>query len=312
MSSVSVITPAYNEAQNLLPLYERLTGVFDGLQIDWEWIAMDDHSTDGTPQILHSLIEQDSRVKTVRFSRNFGSHAAIACGLRYSTGDCVVIMAADLQDPPEFIPRLLEHWKSGAKVVWGIREKREAESFLTKAFSRLYYWLLRNVAMLKDTPATGADMWLMDRQVVNAINADSERHSSVTTLVRWMGFVQDSIFYTKAPRQHGKSKWSLAKKLTHVLDTFVSSTVVPIRFMSYLGFLIALVGFIYALIVVKNALSGHPLLGWPSLMVVTLLTSGIQMVMLGVLGEYLWRTYEESRGRPRYIVESASNIEMQD
>lgn len=312
MPLVSIVTPAYNETENLPLMYKRLQAVFDELDVDWEWIAVDDHSSDDTPQVLGSLIKRDRRVKTIRFSRNFGSHAAIVCGLRYSRGDCVVVMAADLQDPPEVIPNLLERWKAGAKVVWGVREKREAESYVTKFFSRLYYWLLRNAAMLKDTPASGADMWLMDRQVVNAVNADPERHSSVTTLVRWMGFTQDSIYYTKAPRQHGKSKWSLAKKVNHALDTFVASTVVPIRLMSYLGLLIALIGFLYALIITGNALFGNSLPGWSSLMVVTLVLSGAQMLMLGVLGEYLWRTYEESRQRPRYIVESLSNIEPPD
>ena len=306
---ITVVCPAFNESENLPLMYQRLCVVLDDLNVRWEWIIVDDHSDDQTNNVLESLIEKDKRVRSVRLSRNFGSHIAILAGLRYSCGECAIIMAADLQDPPEVIPRLLERWKTGAKVVWGVREKREAESFATKLFSRLYYALLRTVTILKDTPPTGSDLWLMDRQVLDELNADPERHCSVPGVIRWMGFTQDSIYYIKAARQYGKSKWSFSKKINHAINTFVATTVVPLRFMTYLGFFIALIGFFYALFILVNAFFGYPVQGWASLMIVILMISGIQILMLGILGEYLWRTYEESRQRPRYIVEQLLNID---
>lgn len=306
---VSIVTPTFNEQESLPFLYQRYVEVFEGMDADWEWIAIDDHSTDETPRLLENLVSNDKRVRSVRFSRNFGSHIAVLCGLRYSRGDCVVVMASDLQDPPEVIPRLFEQWQAGAKTVWAVREKREAESFVTLLLARIYYKILQTVAKLEDTPDTGADMWIMDRQVVDAVNADPERHSSVIALIRWMGFAQESIYYTKEARRFGASKWSFSRKVNLAISTIIASTGIPIRLMTYVGFLTASLGFLYALFIIIHYFSGAPTQGWSSLMSVLLVVSGVQMSMLGILGEYLWRTYEESRKRPRYIVEKLLNIQ---
>ena len=302
---VSVVTPAFNEAENLHVLYERLQGVLSDLDMAWEWIVGDDHSSDQTFQVMDKISMQDPSVSSIRFTRNFGSHAAITCGLDTSKGDCVVVMAADLQDPPETIPSLLTKWHDGAQVVWAVRNQRAGEKTSTIGFSRLYYWLMRNVIGMKELPPTGADFFLLDRVVVDAFSRFGERNVSILALISWLGFRQTSIFYDKEARLHGSSGWSLGKKLKLVVDSVTSFTFLPIRLMSYFGFCIALLGFLYAGFVISNALFfGSPVQGWSSLMVVVLIIGGLQMLMLGVLGEYLWRTWDEARQRPRYIIEA--------
>jgi glycosyltransferase involved in cell wall biosynthesis len=300
---LSIVTPAYNELRNLPVLYEQIQQVLAPLPVSWEWLVVDDHSADNTFVFIRQIAGQDQRVGGIRFSRNFGSHAAIACGLRQARGGCVIVMAADLQDPPETIPELLDHWQRGSQVVWAVRAARAGESAGTRSFARLYYGLMRRTTALKNLPPTGADFFLLDRVPVDAINAIDERNSSLLLLLTWMGFRQSFIFYTKQPRLYGKSGWSIHKKLKLVVDSLTAFTYLPIRLMTYLGFMTALLGFVYAAVVILNALVGTPVQGYPSLMVAIITFSGIQMLMLGVLGEYLWRALDESRRRPRYLVE---------
>lgn len=303
---VSIVTPAFNEADNLPVLYERLCRTLESLDVDWEWVVVDDHSQDATFAVIGKLAEQDQRVKGVRFARNFGAHAALTCGLHQAAGDCVVALAGDLQDPPETIPDLLAQWHAGAQVVWAVRGQRKGESAATIGSARLYYWLMRNVVGMKELPATGADFFLLDGKVAAAFARFNEANVSILALITWMGFRQESIVYDKEARLHGRSGWSVGKKLKLVVDSVTSFSYLPIRFMSYLGFLVAVMGFIYAGVVILNALAGNPVQGWSSLIVVVLLIGGVQMVMMGVLGEYLWRALDEARRRPRYIVEAAT------
>lgn len=305
-SLLSVVTPAYNEARNLPVLYQRLTQVLASLSLDWEWIVVDDHSGDETLAVVEQIASQDSRVRGIRFARNFGSHIALTCGLHHARGDCAVVMAADLQDPPETLPALLEQWTSGAQVVWAVRSRREGEKISTIGFARLYHFLMRRVVGLRQLPATGADFFLLDRRVVDALRQFKEINVSIMALVTWMGFRQSSIAYDKKARLHGRSGWTLEKKLKLVADSVTSFTYLPIRLMSYVGFLVALAGFGYAGVVVLNALTGEPAQGWSSLMVVVLVIGGVQMLMMGVLGEYLWRALDESRQRPRYLIEATT------
>ena len=305
----SVVVAAYNEEGNLPLLYERV------LALDWtalglapEFIFVDDHSRDRTPAILRDLAQRDPRVKVLRFSKNFGSHKAFTAGLEHSTGDAAVILAADLQDPPETIPALVEKWRSGAKVVWAERAERQGESAGTKFFSRLYWHLMRRYAEV-EPPKKGADFLLVDRRVVEVLRASPEKHTSLLSLIQWMGFNQDSISYVKQERHSGSSKWTLRKKLKLAVDSFVSFSYFPIRVMSTVGFLFAFTGFLYAVFVAVRAIFyGSPVQGWPALMCVVLIVGGVQLVMLGVLGEYLWRAFDETRGRPRYIVEERINL----
>jgi glycosyltransferase involved in cell wall biosynthesis len=306
---VSVVTPAYNEAQNLPVLFERLSTVMKSMELDWEWIVVDDHSSDDTFSVLSELSQKHLQVRGFRLARNFGSHSAIACGMHLAKGHCAILMAADLQDPPETLPDLIREWQSGNQVIWAVRIRREGEKASTLGFSRLYYWIMRHVVGMNEMPPTGADFCLMDRRVVNALCQFSETNASLFALITWMGFRQKAIPYVKKARLHGRSGWSLEKKLKLVVDSVTSFTYVPIRLMSYLGFLVAVIGFFYAALVVFNAIHGHPPQGWTSLMVVVLAIGGIQMLMMGVLGEYLWRTLDESRHRPKYLIEAATEHE---
>lgn len=306
---ITILTPAFNEAQNLPALYERLCQTMKSVDMEWEWLIVDDHSRDETFAVVCRLAQQDRRVRGIRFARNFGSHTALMCGLRESRGACVTALAADLQDPPETIPELLAHWRNGTQVVWAARNSREGESATTIGMSRLYYWMMRNVVGIKEMPATGADFFLLDRKVVQVFNEFSETNVSVFALLTWMGFRQATITYDKHARLHGESGWSMKKKLKLVVDSVTSFSYVPIRFMSYFGFLVAICGFVFAAVVVVNAMRGAPVQGWSSLMVIVLLLGGVQMVMMGVLGEYLWRALDAARGRPRYIIEASTQYE---
>src|SRR6266568_225932 len=309
MNKLSLVIAAYNEELNIPRLYERIVKLdWRALDMELELVFVDDHSRDRTPQILRELAARDARVKWLRFSRNFGSHKAFTAGLKFATGDCAIILAADLQDPPETVPQLVKKWRAGAKVVWAVRGERRGETLATRLFARIYYQLMRRYAVA-EMPETGADFLLMDRLVLDALEAAPERNTSLLALIQWMGFEQAQITYTKEARVAGVSKWTLSKRIKLAVDSFVSFSYAPIRLMSGVGFLFALLGFLYALLLaVRRIVYGAPIEGWTSLICVVLVVSGVQLIMLGVLGEYLWRTFDESRRRPRYIIEASHGL----
>ena len=300
---ISIIFPTYNEQDNLTVLYQRLTSVAACLsEYTFEFIFVDDCSSDQTPANINKLRESDKRVHHLRFARNCGSHAAVFAGLSFCSGDIAIILAADLQDPPEIIPNLVEQWKNNHKIVWGVRKERHGEKFVTIAFSRLYYWLMNLLANVKQPP-TGADVFLLDRIVIDALKNAPEKNASIIMLIAWIGFKQTNIEYVKENRHSGLSKWTSFKKLKLFYDSLISFSYVPLRFMSVMGGITAFLGIVYSFVVFINAICGTPVQGWASLMIVVLLIGGFQMIMMGMLGEYLWRTYDESRGRPRYVIE---------
>jgi len=305
--SLSVVTPAYNEEQNLPILYRRLCCALDPLDVEWEWIVIDDHSRDATFGVLSTISANDRRVRGVRFSRNFGSHAALSCALSLAAGGAAVIIAADLQDPPEVIPTLVGHWNQGAQVIWAAREKREGEKLATVGLARIYYAIMRNVVGISEIAETGADFCLMDRRVIDAFLRFGERNVSLFALIAWMGFRQETIGYTKEARLHGNSGWTVAKKVKLAIDSIAAFSFLPVRIMSWLGMLTAFAGFGYAAFIIYNAVSGHPAEGWSSLMVAVMIIGGLQMLMLGILGEYLWRALDEARRRPRYTIEATTS-----
>ncbi len=304
MSRISVISALFNESENLATFRRRLCDVLEKADVDAEILLVDDHSTDDSRQLARQWLTEDPRVTYLRLSRNCGSHAAFSAGLAHCTGDCAVLLAADLQDPPEVVPQLLAKWRKGHDVVWASREKREGESWATKLFAGAYHSLMRRFAS-PDMPAGGADFLLMDRKVIDAYNAIPEKNTSFLAMILWMGFRQTSIRYVKQARHAGRSKWMLSKKLKLFIDSFVSLSYAPIRLMSLLGLVMALCGFVYALVVIVGWFCGLVVAGagFAALMTVLLVGQGIIMMMLGVLGEYLWRTFDEARGRPRYIIE---------
>ena len=300
---LSVVTPAFNESENIRALHDQLRSTLSDNHIKWEWIIVDDHSLDDSFLIIQSLAAKHQNIRGVRLAQNAGSHMALACGIELARGECTVVIAGDLQDPPQLIPELIKKWKGGAGVVWAAREKREGEKFSTKVLSHAYYWIVRKFIGIENTPVLGADFFLLDRRAADALNKYGETHVSILALIARMGFQQETIFYNKRKRGKGKSGWTLEKKLKLVIDSLISFTYKPIRLMSYLGGITALAGFGFAIQVIINAITGNPTEGWTSLMVVILLIGGIQMIMLGVLGEYLWRTLDESRLRPRFLIE---------
>jgi len=304
MPKLSIVVPIFNEAQNLPLLYQRLSHTMQDLEADWEWIAVDDHSADESFAVLSEIAGRDPRIRVIRLARNCGSHTAITCGLQHASGDCAVVLAADLQDPPEMIQQLLSEWRLGKQVVWAVREQREGETLITRGLARAFYFIMRHIVGLREMPATGADYLLIDRRVIDGFRQFGECNVSVMALIGWMGFHQTTIPYTKQARASGRSGWTLEKKLKLAVDSITSFTYLPIRLMSYVGATVALLGFMYAGVAISLALRGHSMQGWASLMVIVLVLGGIQMLMMGVLGEYLWRALDESRRRPRYLIEA--------
>jgi len=309
LNKLSIVVAAYNEEVNLPILYERIKATCERMAIEWELVVVDDHSADRTWAILQDLAAGDSRVWAYRLARNSGSHQACLCGLEKATGDCAIYLAADLQDPPETIPALLEKWRQGARIVWAVRGQREGESAATQGGARLYYWLMRRFVGISEMPATGADFFLLDRRVVDVLSVFKEANVSLNALLTWIGFKQDRIFYVKQARQHGQSGWSMEKKLKLAVDSVTAFTYKPIRFMSYVGFCVALLGFLYALfVVITRLVLNTQVPGYPSLIVTMLVIGGLQMIMMGVLGEYVWRALDEARNRPRFIIEDTIGL----
>ncbi|HBR15121.1 MAG TPA: glycosyltransferase [Candidatus Omnitrophica bacterium] len=300
---ISLIFPTYNEESNLAELYKRLRETTSRLTAHtFEFIFVDDASTDQTPEILKVLHQKDERVKMIRFARNCGSHAALSAGLHHCKGESAIVLAADLQDPPELIGRLLEAWQQGAKIVWGARSKREGETASTTFLSKTYYRTMNWLTSVK-MPPSGADVFLADRSVIEAFKQVTEKHTSIFMTLAWLGFRQTTIYYVKQARFSGRSKWTVRKKIKLTIDSLLAFSDVFVRYMSFLGFFTAVLGFIYAAHVLWTFIHGSPVEGWSSLMVAILVIGGVQMMMCGVLGEYLWRTFDESRRRPRYIIE---------
>lgn len=302
---LSIIIPVYNEEENLDMLYKNLVSTASGIaKYDFEFIFIDDCSMDRTPDILEGFRKADARIAIIRFAHNSGSHAADAAGLYYCGGDIAIIMPADMQDIPErVIPKLVEQWENGYKVVWGVHESRKGESFMAAFFSLIFYFLTNVLTDIKQPP-TGVGTILLDRIVIGAFNQLSEKNPSIIMMIAWLGFPQTQVRYVSEERRAGKSKWTLAKKIKLSLDSLVSFSYIPMRFMSLMGVVCTMLGTVYCIyIFINKLLNNVAVQGWSSIMIALLFIGGIQMVMLGILGEYLWRAYDESRGRPRYVIE---------
>ncbi|KIL97777.1 Glycosyltransferase [Paramagnetospirillum magnetotacticum MS-1] len=303
----SIVVPAYCEAGNIGEFHRRLSAAMEPLDGEWELIIVDDRSIDETFAVVSELAARDPRVRGLRFARNQGSHTAILCGLHHARGECAVVLAADLEDPPELVPQLVAKWREDkAKIVWGVRGRRLAQTRSTLFFAGAFYFILRHVMGMKEMPASGTDCFLADRVVLDALARFPERNLNVIALLLWMGFDQAFMVYDKQPRHHGSSGWTLAKKIKLAIDSVTSFSYVPIRWMSLIGVGVACGGFLYAGLVFVMSLFDRVVPGWSSLMFVVLVLGGMQMMMLGILGEYLWRTLDEGRRRPRYIVEDTA------
>lgn len=300
---VSIVIPVYYNEENLLPLYKDIREKFiDQISYEYEIIMVDDGSKDKSYDVMRRLAKQDKNIKIFSLSKNFGSHAAVLCGLEKSTGDCAVIKAADLQEPTELILEMVEKWKEKYKVVLALRQDRE-ESFSTKLFANTYYWLVRKAA-LANMPKGGFDVYLLDRKVINVLLALDERNSALTGQILWSGFRTAEIPYVRKEREIGKSRWTLKKKIRLVADTLFSFSTLPITLVTAVGAISFTGALIWAIIVFVFKMIGKiDVSGWTTLFIFNLFSFGIIMVTLGILGGYLWRTFDASRRRPTFIVE---------
>ncbi len=300
---LSILTPAFNEAANLPALYDRLVETMGVVGGEWEWVIVDDHSRDETFAVIEHLAMRDARVRGVRLARNSGSHVAITCGLHHVDGRAAVMLAADLQDPPETLTAMLDKWRHGAQVVWAVRRERPGEKSHA-GFAALYYWIMRRVVGMTEMPARGTDCFLVDRAVIDAFRRFPERNVSVLALITWLGFRQEQVEYDKQPRAGGQSGWTLARKITLVLDSVASFSEFPIRLCSYAGvglMVVACVIFVASIILL-------PSLGGGILFLIALMIglAGLQLLALGIVGEYVWRALDEARRRPAYVIEAVA------
>lgn len=300
---LSIIIPVYYNEENIPLLYEDIKSeIIDVIDYEYEIIMVNDGSGDNSWNAMIELAKLDSNVKIYSLSRNFGSHAACLCGLSKATGDCAVIKAADLQEPTKLILDMVESWKAGNNVVLACREGRE-EKKSQIAFANLYYWLVRKTA-LPSMPKDGFDVYLLDRKVINVLNSLDEKNSALTGQILWSGFKTDVVYYTRKAREIGTSKWTLKKKIELVSNTLFSFSTLPVRILEITGAISFSIAVVWGIVALVAKITGNiNVEGWTTLFIFNLFSFGITMISLGILGEYIWRTFDASRNRPPYIVE---------
>lgn len=302
MSKLSIIVPVYYNADTIMLLYEDLKSKILEKLGDYEIVFVDDGSEDNSWEVMNQIKALDERVKLVKLSKNYGEHSAVLAGLMHCTGDCAVVKQADLVEPAELILEMKESWEKGNKVVLAVRADRD-DSFIEKMFASLYYAIVRKFIM-STMPKGGFDCYLVDRQVIEVLRLLDEKNSALTLQVLWVGFQRDMIYFHRGAREIGESKWTLSKKVKLVLDSMMSFSYFPVRFMSGVGVTFFGASVIWALVIIfQRFFTNVKVEGWTSLMVMLLCSSGLIMLMLGILGEYVWRALDASRNRPPYIVD---------
>lgn len=307
---ISVVVPMYFEEEVASETYRRLTEVLKNNNINYEIIFVNDGSTDKTLEILTGIAEKDKRVRVISFSRNFGHQVAVTAGIDKSKGDAVILIDADLQDPPELIPGMINLWEQGYDVVYGKRKKRKGETWFKLLTAKMFYKFLSKMTDIKIPQDTG-DFRLMDRKVVNELKKMPEKNRFIRGLVSWVGFKQIPLEYEREERFAGETKYPLKKMIKFALDGIISFSSKPLKVVETLGFysvLIALIIFVYS--IVYRIVGGKNLeYGWASIMTTVTFLGGVQLLSVGVLGEYISRIYDESKSRPLYIIEKEINIE---
>ena len=303
MAKLSIVIPVYFNEGNLPSLYEDIREKIIALGLfDYEIIMVDDGSGDNSWAEMEKIAARDENVKIYHLSRNFGSHAAILCGLEHCIGDCAVVKAADLQEPTEIIPEMYKRWQEGNNVVLAIRQDRK-ESGSQKFFANFYYTLVRTFA-LKKMPKNGFDIYLIDRKVIDVLSMMDEKDSALTGQILWSGFKTAEVPYVRQERKIGKSRWTLGKKIRLVMDTLYSFSTVPITLVTMVGAIAFAVSIIWGLVVLINKIAGNiPVSGFTTMFIFQLFSFGITMTTLGVIGGYLWRAFDATRNRPIYIIE---------
>ena len=297
---VSFIIPVYRNEGSIAITYDKIVELCRNISVDYEFVFINDGSDDNSLSELMSLYESDSKVKIINFSRNFGQVSAIVAGYKEVDGDVAVNMSADLQEPVSLIEEMIIKWKAGNEIVICHRIDRE-DSFIANNASKVFYQLMKSVN--PKMPKGGFDFILMDKKVIDGLNQIDERNRFLQGDILWMGFNVAFIPYNRLKRTIGKSQWTLSKKLKYFIDGLLNTSYIPIRLMSLLGIIISFLGFIYAMVIAYNRfINNTPFNGWAPIMILILIIGGLIMLMLGIIGEYVWRTYDETRKRPLYII----------
>jgi glycosyltransferase involved in cell wall biosynthesis len=302
---LSVVAPVCNEEATIHQFYARMRNALEG--INFELVLVDDGSTDGSPAALELLAAEDPRIRVIYLSRNFGHQTALTAGLDHASGDAVVMIDADLQDPPELIPRMLDHWLSGTDVVYAVREQREGESRFKLTTARWFYRLFDKLAQV-DLQHNAGDYRLLDRRALDALLSMRERNRFLRGMTVWVGYTQAAVPYRRDPRYAGETKYTLTRMLRFSLDAIVSFSDRPLQLATLLGFLISTLAFVAVPVVIVLRIVGSYLPGFGSITIAVLLLGGIQLIAIGIIGEYVGRIYDEVKGRPLYLVRARLNL----
>ncbi|MCL2197772.1 MAG: glycosyltransferase family 2 protein [Defluviitaleaceae bacterium] len=299
----SVVVPVFNEEEVITETYKRLSGVMQGMAEPYELIFVNDGSRDKSAAIIAGFCEADKNVRLINFSRNFGHMSAITAGMEYASGDAIFIIDADLQDPPEIFPQMADKWREGYHVVYGQRKKREGETFFKKASAKIFYRFIKRMTHI-EMPVDTGEFRLIDKTVNDAVKKLPEKSRYIRGLVSWVGFKQTAIMYVRNERFAGQTKYPLGKMVAFAMDAVTAFSYKPLKAATTLGFLISIASFIYiAVILFQGLFTDTTVDGWASTMGVILFTQGITMMILGLMGEYIGRIYEELKNRPVYIVQ---------
>jgi glycosyltransferase involved in cell wall biosynthesis len=311
MLKYSLIVPIYNEEETIAELYRRVSAIMNNLDGAVELIIVNDGSKDSSLKLLRELHKADSRVCYISFARNFGHQAAVTAGLNFCRGQVIIVLDADLQDPPELIPQMIEKWQEGYQVVYAQRTKRKQESWFKKLTAYLFYRLLKRLADV-DIPADTGDFCLMDRQVVDLLNSLPERNRYIRGLRAWIGFPQTAVKFERDARFAGEVKYTFSKSLSLAINSLVSFSRVPLRFATYLGLFSALISLIMALLVLYWRLQqpDSPITGFATIMIAIFFLGSVQLISIGILGEYIGRIYEEVKGRPTYTIAELAGLQI--
>jgi dolichol-phosphate mannosyltransferase len=302
---LSVVAPMFDEEGNVEAFYERVRTALG--RVPFEMVLVDDASRDSTPELLARLADSDPRVKVLHLSRNFGHQAALTAGLEYASGDVVVMIDGDLQDPPELLPKMLDHWRSGSDVVYGVRDSRAGESWFKLTTARWFYRIFGRVTGL-DLQENSGDFRLLDRKALDAILAMRERNRFLRGMTVWVGFTQTAVPYARDARQAGSTKYTLRRMMRFSLDAISSFSWLPLQAATLLGFAFSIAAFLGLPLVIVARIAGVYVPGVSSILFVILLLGGIQLITVGIIGEYVGRIYDEVKGRPLYVVREGRNL----
>ena len=310
MKKISILIPCYNEEKTLPLLYPELVKLMEGLpNYEWEIMFVNDGSGDNTLQLLQQLRQQDKRINYVDLSRNFGKEVAMLAGFDYVTGDCMVIVDADLQDPPALIPEMLKYWEEGYEDVYARRRTRGKESWLRKWLSIKFYKLLQRTSRF-DVLQNVGDFRLLDRRCINALKRMRESERYTKGMFCWIGFNKKEVEFDRGDRVAGHSSWGYKQLFSLAIDGITSFTSAPLRISTFVGFIVSMLAFIYMIYVfIKALIWGDPVQGYPSMVILMLFLGGIQLLSLGIIGEYIGRIYNETKNRPDYIVRGFNGVE---